>query len=259
MSTNLQQMIDRAVDERGIALMTHWVIGYPSLEETYKVVEKMIAGGAEIIELQLPFSEPMADGHTISRASHIALENGATINDCFEFIADVKRRHPDICIIAMTYFNIVFMRGIDNFIRSLKEAGADGLIVPDLPPEEIEAEEYFSSCEQHKLHPILIFAPSCDDERLKFLGKVSSGLVYCVGRKGVTGQATHFNEDLAALLQRYRNATHLPIALGFGVQQPEHINFLKGKADIAVIGSRFISLYNESGADNIETVIKSLR
>jgi len=157
----------------------------------------------------------------------------------------------------MTYYNILYKYGVDAFADAMAERGLKGAIVPDLPPEE--GEEYLAAMTRRALAPIFIYAPTTPEPRMAEINRRAGGFVYCVARKGVTGKETRFSDDLSAYLARCRKATTLPLALGFGVKEKKDVDFLKGKVDIAVIGTQTIRLVNEQGVGAVEDFIRSLR
>lgn len=252
----LEAYIREQQKSKGILLMTHIVMGYPSFDESLRLVEAMVSSGVELMELQIPFSEPMADGPVILHANQQALERGATVQKCLEFAEMVSRRF-DIPFLFMSYYNVLFKFGVAEFANRMKSIGVKGAIVPDLPPEE--AELYLQAMAEHELCPIFIFSPNTPNERLQLLSKHGSGFVYAVARKGVTGSETTFSNDLDLYLERCRAATSLPLAVGFGVQSKADVDFLRGKADIAVIGSQTLRLVDREGVAAVPAFIKSLR
>lgn len=252
----LEQYLRERVEERGILLMTHVVIGYPSFESSLRIVTSMVEAGVEMMELQIPFSEPIADGPVILHANQKALEAGATVERCLSFAEEVARRF-DIPFLFMSYYNILHNFGVRKFVERSKAIGVRGLIVPDLPPEE--GQEYLTACQDYGSCPIFIFSPTSTAQRLEYLGRHARGFVYCVARRGVTGSATNFSEELSDYLRRCRQATPLPLAVGFGVKSAEDVAFLHGKAEIAVIGSQTIRLLDERGPAAVGDFIRSLR
>jgi tryptophan synthase alpha chain len=252
----LETTIRAQAKSKDILLMTHIVIGYPSLEDSYQLVKTMVEAGVELMELQIPFSEPIADGPVILRANQEALATGITVEQCLDFAERVAREF-NIPFLFMTYYNILFKYGVAKFATAMAERGLKGAIVPDLPPEE--AGEYLRAMAANGLDPIFIFAPNSPDYRLKLIAENAGGFVYCVARKGVTGAHTEFSRDLDAYLDRCRAATALPLALGFGVSSKEDVEFLKGKADIAVVGSQAIRVFDRDGVEAVGTFLKGLR
>jgi len=242
--------------EEDILLMTHIVAGYPDWDACSDMVAAMVDAGVDLMELQIPFSEPIADGPVILKANQEALERGVTVARCLEFGREMARRH-DIPFLYMTYYNILLRRGVAAFVQEMADAGIRGAIVPDLPPEE--GADYLNAMADHGCHPIFIFSPTTSEERLRYLASVASGFVYCVARKGVTGMDTRFSDELSAYLDRCRKATDLPLALGFGVKDKADVDFLKGKADIAVIGTQTLRLVEEQGVAAVGDFIRGLR
>ena len=252
----LETYIKKQLEKKDILLMTHIVIGYPSLDDCEKIVDEMVLSGVDIMELQIPFSEPIADGPVILKANQVALENGITIADCLNFAKRMSQKH-EIPFLYMTYANIIFKYGIEKFVAQMANDDIYGSIIPDLPPEE--GMDYISSMKANKRSPIFIFAPTTSDERMSMLANHGSGFIYCVARKGVTGSNTSFSEELDNYLKRCRKSTDLPIALGFGVKDREDIEFLTNKVDIAVIGTQTIKVVETKGVNFVGEYIKSLR
>ncbi len=252
----LKEYINKKRKEKEILLMTHIVIGYPDLNISYKIVEHMVKNGVDLMELQIPFSEPIADGPVILKANHVALKNGVSVKDCLAFAKSVSTDF-NIPFLFMTYYNIMFKYGVKNFVADAKKSGIKGAIVPDLPPEE--AEIYIESMKKEGLSPIFIFTPTSTDERLKLISKNAEGFIYCVARKGITGQKTDFNTELLRYIERCKKFTSLPLALGFGIKEKNEIEFLKGKVEIAVIGTQTILVFEEKGVDRVGKYIASLQ
>jgi tryptophan synthase alpha chain len=243
-------------NQRPILLMTHIVIGYPNLDASLALVDTMVSAGVDAMELQIPFSEPIADGPVILHANQAALRQGITVDHCFDFAREVTRRHA-IPFLFMSYYNILFKRGVERFASDAKSAGIRGAIVPDCPPEE--GAEYLASMKRHGLSPIFIFSPRTSDARLAALGQAGDGFVYVVARKGVTGSRTEFSADLADYLARCRRATRLPLAVGFGLKTREDVDFLIGKAEIAVVGSESLRVLDAHGVPAVCDFLAGLR
>nr|WP_084068325.1 tryptophan synthase subunit alpha [Desulfocicer vacuolatum] len=252
----LEAYIREKREKKDILLMTHIVLGYPSMEASMEIVAQMVAAGVDLMELQIPFSEPMADGPVILKANQKALEAGVRVADCFKFAKEATKRF-EIPFLFMTYTNILFKYGMEAFAGDMARAGIKGAIVPDLPPEEGDA--YLNAMAEQGCHPVYIFSPTTTDERMELLSGKGSGLMYCMARKGVTGKETTFSHDLDTYLDRCKKATDLPLAVGFGVKDKEDVAYLKGKADIAVIGSQTIRIVNEQGIDAVGPFIRNLQ
>ena len=241
--------------QREVLLMTHIVIGYPDLDQAMRTVEAMVEAGVDMMELQIPFSEPIADGPVILHANQLALAGGITVARCFEFAEECTRRF-DIPFLLMSYYNILFRHGVDRFTERMSDLGVQGVIVPDLPPEE--AHDYLSAMGRVGLDPIFIYSPNTTSERLSYLAEHAKGFIYCVARKGVTGAQTTFSDELGAYLERCRAATDLPLAVGFGVKEREDVSFLSGKAEIAVVGSQSIRILDEQGVPAVAAFVGGL-
>ncbi len=252
----LEQQLRNKLEEKDILLMTHIVLGYPSLDVNREVIQQMVANGVDCIEMQIPFSEPMADGPVILKANQDSLAEGTTVEDSFQFAAEMAKTH-DIPFLFMTYYNIIFKYGEEAFMKRAAEIGIKGFIVPDLPPEM--GKSFLATAKKYELSPILIYAPTSTDSRMNELAGHGTGFIYCVARRGVTGKKSEFDENFDEYLARCRAATKLPLAVGFGIQSKEDIEALKGKADMAVIGSRTIKLVEAEGAKAVGPFIAGLR
>lgn len=252
----LREKIQAGLSQKPLLLMTHIVVGYPNLEQSLRLVDVMVNAGVDLMELQIPFSEPIADGPVILRANQAALKNGIRVEQCMEFAREVTRRYP-IPFLFMSYYNILFKRGIERFVQEAAEAGIQGAIIPDCPPEE--GGHYVTSMRTRGLAPIFIFSPRSGEERMRALGRAGDGFIYVVARKGVTGSATELSGDLERYLERCRRATDLPLAVGFGLKSRADIDFLTGKADVAVVGSESLRLLDTSGVEAVGDFLAGLR
>ncbi len=251
----LEPYIQKRLTQKKILLMTHIVMGYPSFDASYEIVRQMVASGVDLMELQIPFSEPMADGPVILKANQKAIETGSTVLKCLDFARRVAHDF-NIPFLFMSYANILYKYGMDRFAGKMAEIGLNGAIVPDLPPEE--AGQYLPAMAAHDQAPIYIFSPETSDQRMTIINNAAKGFIYCLARKGVTGKTTEFSEEMAVYLARCRKATSLPLAVGFGVKNKADIDFLRGKADIAVVGSQTIRAVEENGVDATAPFIQSL-
>lgn len=252
----LETYIRQKRTEKEILLMTHLVLGYPSMEASVEIVTAMVEAGVDLIELQIPFSEPIADGPVIMHANQAALAMGTTVEGCLKTAGRLAGAF-DIPFLFMTYYNIIFRYGVSAFAAAMKEGGIRGAIIPDLPPEE--SGEYLPAMAANGLAPVFIFSPTTDLPRMKFIAETGRGFIYCVARKGVTGIETEFSDATAAYIQRCKSATGLPLALGFGLRKRSEVDFLKGKVDIAVIGSEMIRRIEAEGVEAIGRFTSSLR
>jgi tryptophan synthase alpha chain len=251
----LEAEIRRRKADKDILLMTHIVLGYPSFDASRRIVEQMVEAGVDLMELQIPFSEPMADGPVILHANQKALAAGSTVDRCFELAAQLASEFP-IPFLFMSYYNIAWKRGLARFARDTRAAGLHGAIIPDLPFEE--GEDLLAAMQAEQLSPVFIYSPNTSDSRMRAIAQRARGFVYCVARKGVTGASTDFAE-LGEYLARCRRATGLPLALGFGVKDRADVAAIRGKADIAVVGSETVRVIDREGVQGVAPFIRSLR
>lgn len=243
-------------------LMTHVVIGYPTLKDTIKIVKTMVKSGVDMIELQIPFSDPLADGPTIMNACEKSLKNGTKVKNSFvlmkKLTAEVK-----IPFLLMAYYNTVFKYGTEKFCRDTKIAGAYGLIVPDMPIDEESQEHFYEYCNKFDLNNIQVVSPASTDERLKINSKIARGFVYFMARQGITGVKEELDPNLINKLKNVRKFFKIPLAVGFGISKRKHVEAIAPYSDIAVIGSAVINVIDKSKKNNmeknIEKFIKSLR
>jgi tryptophan synthase alpha chain len=252
---DLETHIRRKLKSKPLLIMTHIVMGYPSFRESWAVARTMVEAGVDLMELQIPFSEPMADGPIILHANQKALEAGANLAKCFEFARELGTQ-LQVPLLFMSYYNLLFKHGVRRFAAEAKAVGVAGAIVPDLPPEE--GGEYLAAMQAEKLSPVALFAPNTPDERMRMISEHASGMVYCVARKGVTGAKTDFSTDLSSYLERARRATSLPLAVGFGLKERRDVDFVRGKADVAIVGSKSLEVLNESGLHALGDFMRTL-
>jgi tryptophan synthase alpha chain len=225
-----------------IAFLT---IGYPNVESTLELVPALTEGGADMIELGIPFSDPLAEGPTIQRSSYRALQNGVTPRMCLDMAEKLRAQGVEAPLVFMGYFNPLLAYGIEAFTRDAASAGADGLIAVDLPPEE--SGPLRQACMANGVRLIYLLAPTSTDERIKLAAKLGSGFLYCVSLTGVTGARDELSPDLESFIGRVRRHTDLPIAVGFGISQPTHFQTVGRIADASVIGSAIIDEIDKVG------------
>jgi tryptophan synthase alpha chain len=234
------------------AFIPYITAGDPSLEATEQIVLELERSGADIIELGVPFSDPMADGPVIQRASDRALGNKVSLRDCLEVVRRV-RRHSEVPIVLFSYLNPLLSLGLERLGSELQDAGVDGVLATDLVPEE--AAQFRSAMEAAGIDLIFLVAPTSTDERIKLVSEASSGFVYAVSRTGVTGVQQSLSEAAENLVERVKLFSDLPVAVGFGVSTPEHVAEVWQHADGAVVGSRIVAEI-ESNAGDPELVEK---
>jgi len=238
------------------ALVAYVTCGDPDLPTTRDVALAAIQAGAEVIELGVPFSDPIADGPVIQRASERALKNGVSLEDVLGLAAEI-RRESDAGLIVFSYFNPVMRMGIEKFAARAAEVGVDGTLITDLPVEE--AREYLDHMRQKNLATIFLAAPTSTDERLKSIAEVSSGFVYAVSRTGVTGARKELPEDAQKLVRRLRKFTKLPIAVGFGISEAAQFAAVGEYADAAVVGSAIVQVIERSPGTEARAVAEFIK
>jgi len=239
------------------ALIPYITVGYPTVETTLKVVPLLASSGCDIIELGIPFSDPLADGATIQRASYEALRQGITPKVCLE-VAQQLRRQVEIPLVFMTYYNPVLKFGLEHFCSKCAEVGIDGLIIPDLPPEE--GEELEQSTGKHGLDLIYLLSPASTEERIELVAKKSCGFIYLVSLTGVTGARDKLPEELESFVARVRKRTEKPLCIGFGVSTSEQARRIAKVADGVIVGSRIIQLIKvDNSLKNLCSFVKGLR
>ncbi len=221
------------------ALIAYITVGYPTIEATLKAVPILARNGCDIVELGIPFSDPLADGATIQKASFHALENGVTPQICLD-VAKKLRQKVDIPLVFMTYYNPVLSYGLDKFCGACVSAGVDGLIIPDLPVEE--GSELEPCTERHGLDLIYLLAPTSTDERVRLVAERSRGFIYLVSLTGVTGPRDRLPADLGKFVARVRKVTKKPLCVGFGISTAEQAREVARTADGIIVGSRIIQL-----------------
>jgi len=226
----------RATRELGI--VAYITAGDPTLNATRGFVLALAEAGADVVELGVPFSDPLADGPTIQRASERALKSGTTLAGVIALVRQI-RESSQVPLVLFSYFNPILQMGLEKFAAAAAEAGADGVLVTDLTPEE--SADYRRILQGHHLDTIFLAAPTSTDNRLVKIAACSSGFLYLISRTGVTGAKDALPDDLPALLRRARSFTQLPIAVGFGISLPGHVSVLGGLADAAVVGSALVS------------------
>jgi len=247
-------------------LVAYLTAGDPDLETTRRIALAAIDAGADVIELGVPFSDPLADGPVIQRASERALKPGASghgtrLTDVLGLAAELRSERPEAGLIIFSYFNPILRYGLERFCAAAEVAGVDGVLITDMIVEE--AGEYLALLERHHLAPVFLAAPTSPDERLERIAAVSKGFVYAISRVGITGTQQALASDAKQLADRLRRYTKLPIAVGFGVSNAEHFAAVGEFADAAVIGSAIVQIIEaaepEEAPSSIARFIKGLR
>jgi tryptophan synthase alpha chain len=239
------------------ALIAYVTVGYPSIEATLKVVPLLADSGCDIIELGIPFSDPLADGVTIQKSSFHALQNGVTPRLCLELAGQLSAK-VNVPLVFMTYYNPVFSYGLDKFCSACTGAGISGLIIPDLPPDE--GSELEAVSQKQGLDLIYLLAPTSTGERIRLAAERSRGFIYLVSVTGVTGARDRMPADLEAFVTRVRKVATQPLCVGFGISTPEQAGQIARTADGVIVGSRIIQLMEkEDGFSPLTELVKSLR
>ncbi len=244
--------------ENGKAFIAFITCGDPDLETTGKVVREAAKNGADLIELGIPFSDPTAEGPVIQGANIRALAGGITTDKIFEFVKDL-RKDVDVPMVFMTYANVVFSYGIERFVKTCKEIGMDGLILPDIAFEE--KEEFSETCDKYGIDFISLIAPT-SRQRIAMIAKEASGFLYIVSSLGVTGARSEINTDLASMVELVRKNTDIPCAIGFGISTPQQAKKMADISDGAIVGSAIVKLlekYGKEAPKYIGEYVKSMK
>ncbi len=236
--SRIQGKFEKLTAAGELGIVAYITAGDPSLDATHKYVLTLAEAGADVIELGVPFSDPLADGPTIQRASERALKSGTTLSGVLNLVRRI-RESSQVPLVLFSYYNPILQMGLEKFAAGAAQAGADGVLATDLTPEE--SEDYRGILHAHDLDTIFLAAPTSTDERLKRIAACSTGFLYIISRTGVTGAKDSLPDELPALVRRTRQFTQLPIAVGFGISLPGHVSVLGGLADAAVVGSALVS------------------
>ncbi len=251
----IDQRLEKIKKEGRLGLMTHVIIGYPTLSQTHSLVKTMEEAGVDFVELQIPFSDPLADGPTIMKACEKALENGTKVEDAFKLAKNLSQE-VSIPLLFMAYFNTVFKYGVKKFCVDAKKAGICGLIIPDIPLEEESQEHFLNSCHEAGLYSIRVLSPASTPDRLQKNSQVAEGFIYFTARQGITGAKIEIDPKLAQYLKNIRKYFTVPLAVGFGISNKERVKLIEPFADIAIIGSAIIDLINNSRPSEINKNVK---
>ena len=252
----IERAFAQARVENRCALITFLTLGYPSLETSIDLVRALARGGADIIELGVPFSDPVADGPAIQESSLAALQAGMTTRRAFDMVRALRAEGVGQPFLLMGYYNPILSHGLEAYVDDCLASGVDGLIVPDLPPEEAEPLE--ALCRQSDLALVYLVTPTSDAERVQQVAGRTTGFCYVVSQLGTTGSALRNEDSLAQRLADVRRVAHTPVAVGFGVSQPGQVSRLGGQADGVIVGSAIVRKSKE-GAEALEQYVASLR
>lgn len=265
--SRFHQTFEKCRREGRAALMPYMTAGDPSLEWTERLMDAVIEAGADMIELGMPYSDPLADGPTVQAAGQRALRAGTTVRGVFDLARRVRERHPETPVALLVYYNNIFRRGIERFVSEAAAAGLDGLIVPDLPPDE--AEELHEAAHAVGIDPIYLVAPTSTPERIRLIVSCSEAFIYCVSLTGVTGARRRLADSLEPFLRRVRTEMEamgkaVPLAVGFGISTPEHVETISRMAEGVIVGSALIDTWHgagspERGIEACRSLIASMR
>ncbi|MGQ9628079.1 MAG: tryptophan synthase subunit alpha [Anaerolineae bacterium] len=239
------------------ALMPYLTLGYPSPAASLVLVEKVASAGADLLELGVPFSDPLADGPTIQQATHVALQQGMSVQRCLEMCSRLRERGLETPFLLMGYYNPILTFGEDAFCRACREVGVDGLIVPDLPPEEGESLERIS--QEHGLALVYLLAPTSPPERIDLVAGHSQGFIYLVSLTGVTGARESLQSGLANFINLVRQRTDKPLAVGFGISTPQQAAQVASLADGVIIGSALVKMAGQAPMAHLKEFMAALR
>ena len=261
MNTRIGRRFEELRRAGDLGLVAYLTAGDPSLDATRRIVLAAAEAGADVVELGVPFSDPLADGPVIQRASERALHAGTTLGGVLDLVREIRAR-SQVPLVLFTYFNPVLQMGLDAFAECARSSGADGALVTDLPPED--SADYRRALHSRGLDTIYLAAPTTGDERMHRIAEASSGFLYVISRTGVTGERDSLADELPALLRRARRSTSLPIAVGFGISLPGHVSLLGGLADAAVVGSALVAEVErarsaEEAASNVAARVRLLK
>ena len=242
-----QFIVDERVNKSHLT-MTHVVYGYPTIEKSLEIMQLMLDEGVELLEVQFPFSDPVADGPTITTACHVALEQRPELSQCLKDITLLAIKNPESRVVLMSYLNPLLQVGFDQLAIEMND-NIIGLIIPDLP---IDHSLMAKPLLDKGIAPIWLITPDMSDSRIKTVCDQAKGMLYCVSRSGVTGQSESGMSDLQAHLARVRQFTKLPLGVGFGIITANDVDKIKEHADIAIVGSAFLNAYNQAGHEGMK-------
>lgn len=235
---SLQSVFDKAKRENRAAFIGYFPVGFPTVEDSIRIMQAMVDGGVEILEVGWPYSDPLMDGPTIQKATDIALKNGVTSSDVFNAVASVVDLGAEVAV--MSYWNLIERLGIEKFVDNLKSAGGSATITPDLTPDE--AGTWIDVTNTENLDRIFLIAPASSDERIKLVGDSSRGFIYAASLMGVTGERSALSNQAENLVKRARQFTNLPIAVGLGISSADNVREVARYADGVIVGSAFVRI-----------------
>lgn len=252
----ISSMFASAKEANRAAFLPYFPIGYPDYEASLDAIEAMAKAGVDGFEIGIPFSDPLADGPVIQAATQKALENGTTVKKCLEAVQTLRKRGVTQPMLLMGYINPFLAYGVEELIRDARASGADGLIVPDLPPEE--ARLFADACAREGLAMVFFVAPTSNPQRIRIVAQQATGFIYVVAITGVTGARSQLPADLKAFIARLKSQTDRPLVLGFGISTPEQARSMNGLVEGFIVGSELVRA-GQNGADEVRALAAILR
>ena len=258
--SRITNTFERLAEEGRRALIMYLTVGFPERTSALDLVPRIVASGADMIELGVPFSDPLADGATVQRATQRALLNGVGMAFCLQTARDLRAGGLEVPLLFMGYYNPIMQFGVERFCADAAAAGVDGLIVPDLPPEE--SYELHAACKAYGIDLIFFLAPTSTDTRMHEVARIASGFIYCVSLTGTTGARRELAAELPHFLQRAKETTNTPLVVGFGISEPHHAQQIAALADGIVVGSALLNIVEaaaEHGPEQVEAFVSGMR
>lgn len=252
----IEAMFNTAQAQNRAAFLPFFTIGYPTYDESIEILVEMAQLGVDGFEIGIPFSDPLADGATIQASSQIALENGITPRHGLQAVRDLRARGVNQPIMIFSYINPLLAYGAEQFVYDAKEAGADGFIIPDLPPEEIHL---FSACQKLDMGLVFFIAPTSNEGRIAFVTEQATGFIYVISVTGITGARDSLPNDLQTFISRVRSQTDKPLVLGFGISNPEQARQLNGLVDGYIVASALIRAHQQGTTADVIALADGLR
>ena len=247
MANRIDTVLDRLRESGRTALVPYITVGFPDIPTSEDLAKTILESGGDMLELGVPFSDPLADGPTIQMTSYRALQNGVTVRECLDVVRRLRASGVESPLIFMGYYNPYLRYGPERFLDDAAAAGLDGMIVPDLPTEE--SKQFGEMCASRGIHLIPLLAPTSSDERIEDACKAARGFIYCVSLTGVTSARSTLSRATSGLVERIRQHTELPILVGFGVSRPEHLVEIGTYAEGAVVGSALLDAVDNAPPD----------
>lgn len=256
--TTMNTLTQLLVEKKEKLLMTHMIVGFPDIDASAHIADDMLRAGADILEMQIPFSDPMADGPTIAAACQVAVEHAPSPADTFEMVHVLSHRHPRTPIVVMCYGNSIVRYGIEQFVEDAAACHVAGLIIPDIPLDTPEGTRIVAAARMHDVHIIPVISPGVTRTRLKKILPLGSGFVYCTSRQGTTGKHASL-DGVKQYLSTVRRITQLPIGIGFGISTGNDVRAVHAFAPIAIAGSVFVKLVQGNKSTEVHRAVQTMK